>query len=109
MVLMLAMTTVIYACCGAVRTTQPAGTDMSWAALALIAGVVVLWGSLGWHALKEWRKSESSEQRLLTVSHETCGEPDLAHPSTSPEALAEVAELEAMWRQPGRRPRASSD
>jgi hypothetical protein len=105
----LAMTTVVYACCGAVRTTQPAGTDFSWVAFALIAGVVVLWGSVGWHALKEGRKREPGDQKLLSVSHEEWGEPDLARPSTSPEALAEVAELEAMWRQSGRRRRASSE
>jgi hypothetical protein len=105
----LAMTTVVYACCGAVRTTQPAGTDFSWVAFALIAGVVVLWGSVGWHALKEGRKREPGDQKLFSVSREEWGEPDLARPSTSPEALAEVAELEAMWRQSGRRRRASSE
>jgi hypothetical protein len=33
----------------------------------------------------------------------------LAAPSTSPEALAEVAELEALWRQSRRRRRAGTD
>jgi hypothetical protein len=103
----LAMTTAIYACCEAVRTMQPTGTD--WVVFALIAGVVVLWGSVGWHAVKEGRQRTSSDQRSLSVGHEAWGEPDLARPSTSPKALAEVAELEAMWRQSGRRRRASSE
>jgi len=103
------MTTVVYACCGAVRTTQPAGTNFSWLAFALIAGVVVLWGSVGWHALKEGRKREPGDQTLFSTSPEGWGEPDLARPSTSPEALAEVAELEAIWRQSGRWRRASSE
>jgi hypothetical protein len=103
----LAMTTVIYACCGAVRNTQSAGTD--WVVSALVAGVVVLWVSVGWHAVKEVRRRKSGDQSLLSVGPGAWGEPDLARPSTSPEALAEVAELEAMWRQPVRRRRASSD
>jgi hypothetical protein len=103
----LAMTTAIYACCGAVRNTQSAGTD--WVVSALVAGVVVLWVSVGWHAVKEVRRRKSSDQSLLSVGPGAWGEPDLARPSTSPEALAEVAELEAMWRQPVRRRRASSD
>ena len=106
---MLAMTTVVYACCGAVRTTQPPGTNFSWLAFAFIAGVIVLWASVGWHALKEGRKRDPGDQELFSASREEWGEPDLARPSMSPEALAEVAELEAMWRQSGRRRRASSE
>ena len=102
----LAMTTVIYACCGAVRTTQPSGTE--WVVFALVAGVVALWGSVGWHALKEGRTRSAGDQRF-SVGSEAWGEPDLARPSMSPEALTEVAELEALWRMSGRRRRASSE
>ena len=105
--MVLAMTTVIYACCGAVRNTQPAGAD--WAVSALVAGVVVLWVSVGWHAVKEVRRRKASDQSLLSVGPGAWVEPDLARPSTSPIALAEVAELEAMWRQPERGRRASPD
>jgi hypothetical protein len=103
----LAMTTVIYACCGAVRTTQSSGTE--WVVFALVAGVVVLWGSVGWHALREGRTRSAYDQRLFSVGSEAWGEADLARPSMSPEALAEVAELEALWRMSGPRRRASSE
>jgi hypothetical protein len=105
----LAMTTIMYACCAAARTTQSAETDFSWVAFAVFAGIVVFWGSVGWHAVKEMRKREPTDQGLPSISPQAWGEPDLAQPSTSPEAQAEVAELEAMWRQSRRRRRATSE
>ena len=100
------MTSVIYACCGPGRTTPPTGTD--WGIFVLVAGVVGLWGLIGWHAVKEgWRRT-SNKGSSPSVGPEAWGEPDLA-PSTSPQALAEVAELEAMWRQPEQGRRADFD
>ena len=107
--MVLAMTTIMYACCAAARTTQSAATDFSWVAFAVVAGIVVFWGSVGWHAVKEMRKREPGDQSLPSIRPQAWGEPDLAQPSTSPEAQAEVAELEAMWRQPRRRGRAASE
>src|SRR5215213_5512749 len=49
----LAMTTIMYACCAAARTTQSAETNFSWVAFVVFAGIVVFWGSVGWHAVKE--------------------------------------------------------
>jgi hypothetical protein len=56
---------------------------------------------------RQWRQVNGDEG-LPLLSPGAWGKPDLAPPSNSPEALAEVAELEALWRQSGRRRRSAS-
>jgi hypothetical protein len=86
-------------------TTAEAPGVFAWTVLAVL---FVLSGLGGWAVSdamkKQWRQGE---QKLSTTTAAT--EPDLKSPSTSPEALAEVAELEILWRQSVRRRRASSD
>jgi hypothetical protein len=73
-----------------------------WAVLVVISAVV------GWVASgaiqQQWRQ-ERGDQRTPLIGLHAWGKPDLAPPSTSPEARAEVAELEALWRQSRRRRR----
>jgi hypothetical protein len=68
-----------------------------WAFFALSLSIAWLWVWVARHAIKAMRRSERSDQALPLLSPGSWGEPDLAPPSQSPEALAEVAELEAMW------------
>jgi len=78
-------------------------------AVLLVASVaLIVWAiSLAMHGLRRLGKGD---QELPLLSPGEWGDPDLAPPSTSPEALAEVAELKALWRLSGRRRRpASSD
>ncbi len=103
------MTTVVYSFWAGSRTAHPATGDFSWVFLALFVAFGGLWGSVIWHAIKTERGSGRAEQGLPLLSPGSWGEPDLAPPSQSSEALAEVAELEALWRQPRHRRRASSD
>ena len=104
------MTTVVYSFWAGSRTAHGAtGGFSSWVFLALFVAFGGLWGSVIWHAITTERDSERAEQGPPLLSPGAWGEPDLAPPSQSPEALAEVAELEALWRQPRHRRRASSD
>jgi hypothetical protein len=107
------MTTALYSFWAGSRTAHAATGGFSWVFLALFVAFGGLWGSVIrhviWHAIKTDRGSERAEQRLPLLSPGSWGEPDLAPPSQSCKALAEVAELEALWRQPRRRRRASSD
>ena len=70
-----------------------------WAVLVLISAVVG-WVSSG-VIQRQWRQEFGWDGSLVHA----WGRPDLAAPSTSPEARAEVAELEALWRKSGRRRR----
>ena len=101
-------TAVVYSCCAAGRTGREATSDFSWSFLVLFVAIGGLWGCVAWHAIKVMR-SKHSARKLPLLSSGSWGEPDLAAPSRSPEALAEVAELEALWRQPRRRRMTSSD
>jgi hypothetical protein len=101
-------TAVVYSCCAAARTGREATSDFSWSFFVLFVAIGGLWGWVAWHASKAMR-SKHSDRKLPLLSPGAWGEPDLAAPSRSPEALAEVAELEALWRQPRRRRTTSSD
>ena len=79
------------------------------AVLTVVGCVTML---LGWffYLQTKLRRARTLDERLHCrplISAGAWGEPDLAAPSQSPEALAEVAELEALWRQSGRRRRAN--
>jgi hypothetical protein len=99
-------TAVVYSCCAAVQTGREATSDFSWSFFVLFVTIGGLWGWVAWHASKAMR-SKHSDRKLPLLSPRSWGGPDLAPPSRSPEALAEVAELEALWRQP-RPPRTTS-
>ena len=105
------MGTAVYSLWDGGRTARAAGSGFSWMFFVLTLGIVWLWVWIGWHAIKAMGRSERSDRDrdLPPISPGAWGEPDLAPPSTSPEALVEVAELEALWRQSGRRRRAASD
>jgi hypothetical protein len=69
---------------------------------------------LGWffYLDSKLRRSQSADgcpHGLPLTSPGAWGEPDLAPPSTSPVALAEVAELEALWSVPPHRASAGTD
>jgi hypothetical protein len=69
---------------------------------------------LGWffYLDSKLRRSQSADGRphgLPLTSPGAWGEPDLAPPSTSPVALAEVAELEALWSVPPHRASAGTN
>ena len=103
------MTTVaVYSCCAAVRTGREATSDLSWSLFVLFVAIGGLWGWVARHAIKAMR-SKHGDRKLPFLSPGAWGEPDLAAPSRSPEALAEVAELEALWRQPRPHRTTSSD
>jgi hypothetical protein len=105
----LGMTTAVCSFWAGSRTVHAATGAYSWVFFVLSFGIAWLWTRVGWHAIKAMRGSEHRDQALPLISSGSWGEPDLAPPSQSPEALAEVAELEALWRQPRRRRTASSD
>jgi len=83
--------------------------ELAWSILAvlIVSSAVAGWAVSG-AIQRQWRQ-EPGDEGLPLLSPGAWGEPDLAPPSLSPDALAEVAELEAMWRQSGHRRRASSD
>lgn len=86
-------------------TTAEAPGVFAWTVLAVL---FVLSGLGGWAVSdvlkKQWRQDGRRSPMTSAVT-----EPDLKVPSTSPEALSEVVELEILWRRSGRRRRASSD
>ena len=106
----LAITSVVYSYWAGARTANgPPGT-VAWAILA----VLLISSALGGWAVaaaiqRSWQRLDQGDHEGPLLSLGAWGEPDLAAPSTSPEALAEVAELEALWRQSRRRRRAGTD
>jgi hypothetical protein len=75
----------------------------------LLLAVLLVFSALGGWAVSGAIQRRWREYDQASPVNSPRGEPDLAAPSTSAEALAEVAELEALWRQSGRTGRASSD
>ena len=86
-------------------------TTAVYSAWSILVVLLVISARVGWEVSgavqRQWRL-ETGDQGPPSVSPDVWGEPDLAPPSTSPEALAQVAELEALWRQTGRRRRSAS-
>jgi hypothetical protein len=77
--------------------------ELAWSVLAVLIVSSAVAGWAGSRAVqRQWRQERGAEN-LPSPSPGARGEPDSAAPSLSPEALAEVAELEAIWRQPGPR------
>ena len=109
----LAMTTAVYPYWAGARAATGATRATELVACAILAVLFLASVALiGWvvsAAMQGLRRLEKGDQGLPLLSPGAWGEPDLAPPSQSPEALAEVAELEALWRQPRHRRRASSD
>ena len=97
------MGTAVYSFWAGDRMAHGVGDSYSWAFFALSLGIAWLWCWVGWHAIRAMRRSKQDDPGLPLISPGSWGEPDLAPPSQSPEALAEVAELEAMWRRSSRR------
>ena len=64
--------------------------------------IAMLWGWFLYvgSRLRESRNVEEQVGDLLLTRPEAWGEPDLAPPSTSSTARAEVADLEALWTLP---------
>jgi hypothetical protein len=83
--------------------------ELAWSILAvlIVASALAGWAASG-AIQRRWRQ-EQGDQGLPLISPAAWGEPDLEPPSMSPEALAEVAELEALWRRSGQKRRAASD
>ena len=71
-----------------------------WALLLVLAVVSGVGGWVGAAALqRSWREADHGDGRGPGSMVELWGEPDLAEPSRSREARAEVAELEALWQR----------
>jgi len=106
----LVMTTAVYSYWAGTRMAAGTTGDPAWVVVAVLTVISAL---IGWAVLvmrRQWRLDKGNHIRAKP-SPGAWGEPDLAPPSISPEALAEVAELEALWRRSGRRrrPASSSD
>ena len=106
----LAITTAVYSSWAGARTANGAPGAFAWAILAVLLVISALGGWAVAAAIqRSWRRLDQGDHELPLLSPGAWGEPDLAPPSTSPQALAEVAELEALWRQSRRRRRAGTD
>jgi hypothetical protein len=106
----LAITTAVYSYWAGARTANRAPGAGAWAILASLLVISALGGwALAAAIQRSWRRLDQGDHELPLLSPGAWGEPDLAPPSTSPEAVAEVAELEALWRQSRRRRRAGTD
>jgi hypothetical protein len=95
----LAMTTAMYSWAGA-RTGDWAPGTFGWAFLAVLLVISALVGrAVSIVVQRRWRE-EQDDQRLPLIRPGAWGEPDLAPPSVSPDARAEVANLEVLWALP---------
>jgi hypothetical protein len=89
----------------AAESASSAPGPFAWSVLVVLLALSALGGWAVSGALqRQWRQGDQVSPLISSW-----GEPDLAAPSRSADALAEVAELEALWRQSPRRGRASSD
>ena len=106
----LAITTAVYSSWAGVRTAKGAPGAFAWAILVVLLVISALGGCAVAAAIqRSWRRPDQGDHELPLLSPGAWGGPDLAPPSTSPEALAEVAELEVLWRRSRRRRRAGTD
>jgi hypothetical protein len=99
----LAMPTAVYSEWAGTRTPNEAPGAVAW---VLLVALVVMSALGGWAVSaaiqRRWRL-EQGEQGPAVDQPWRMGEPGLAPPSTSAEALAEVAQLEELWRLPAKR------
>jgi hypothetical protein len=96
----LAITTAVYSSWAGARTANGAPGAFAWAILAVLLVISALGGWAVSAAIqRSWRRLDQDDHELPLLSPGAWGELDLGPPSTSPQALVEVAELEALWRQ----------
>ena len=96
----LAITTAVYSSWAGARTANGAPGAFAWAILAVLLVISALGGWAVSAAIqRSWRRLDQGDHELPLLSPGAWGELDLGPPSTSPQALVEVAELEALWRQ----------
>ena len=80
--------------------------DVALAFITVLATLALLWGWFTWLSTRAPRRDAvdgSDQADTPLIGPGTWGEPDLAPPSMSASALAETAELEALWELPPRR------
>ena len=80
--------------------------DVALAFVTVLATLALLWGWFTWLSTRAPRRDAvdgSDQADTPLIGPGTWGEPDLAPPSMSASALAETAELEALWELPPRR------
>ena len=99
------MTPEVFSYWAATESTNWAPGTFAWSLLVVLLVLSALGGwAVAGAIQRQWRQSYQASPLISSW-----GEPDLAAPSTSADALAEVAELEALWRRLPRTGRASSD
>jgi hypothetical protein len=79
--------------------------EIAWSLWAVLIVVSAIVGWVGSGAIQRQWRQVPADPKVPLINLHAWGQPDLAPPSTSPEAQAEVAELEALWRQSRRRRR----
>jgi hypothetical protein len=76
--------------------------EFAWWLLAVLLVLCALGGlAAAAAAIERWlRRLDQCDQDPALLTHGAWGDPDIGPPSVSPEARAEVAELEALWALP---------
>jgi hypothetical protein len=92
--------TAVYFYRAGTRTPNAAPGAVAW---AILAALVVMSALGGWAVSAAIQRRWRLEQGPAVDQPRRMGEPGLAPPSTSAEALAEVAQLEELWRLPAKR------
>jgi hypothetical protein len=77
--------------------------EFAWWLLAVLVVISALGGSAASAAIRRRWREEQGDQGMPLISPGAWGEPDVGPPSVSPEARAEVADLEALWTLPPHR------
>ena len=83
--------------------------EFAWWLLAVLVVISALGGSAASAAIRRRWREEQGDQGMPLISPGAWGEPDFAPPSVSPEARAEVADLEALWALPPHRASRGTD
>lgn len=73
--------------------------EFAWSLLTVLLVISALGGWAASGAIQRRWRLEQGDHEMPLISPAAWGEPDLGPPSTSPEALAEITELEALWRR----------
>lgn len=103
------MTSAVYSCWAGVRSANGGPGVFAWALLAVLVVISALGGSVVSAVIKRSWRLDQGDHELPLVSPGAWGEPDLASPSVSPEARAEVVDLEALWSLPPHRASSGTD